>query len=256
MGQHSQVRYRLIQRLREQQELLTTKPEDHWFERKSIKIEPSALANVLVGFANADGGTIVIGVEQDGTVTGIGHASDQVSRLRQAALNYTQPPVRHIVEELPCLNSFNESDHVLVIEVHPSEQLHRNSRGEVYRRVGDQTRKLSEEEARELSFDKGERVFDGLPVREMALDDLDPGALHKFARAIGAGDDIERALRVRGLLIRRNGQEFLTWGAVLMFANDPQRVLPGAFLRILRYEGLRPRPGARSNLVFDRRDQW
>lgn len=87
----------------------------------------------------------------------------------------------------------------------------------------------------------------------MALDDLDPGALHKFARAIGAGDDIERALRVRGLLIRRNGQEFLTWGAVLMFANDPQRVLPGAFLRILRYEGLRPRPGARSNLVFDRR---
>lgn len=35
--------------------------EDQWFERKSARIQARDLADWLVGFANADGGTIVVG---------------------------------------------------------------------------------------------------------------------------------------------------------------------------------------------------
>src|SRR5262245_45947847 len=34
--------------------------EDQWYDRKSIRIKAPALAQHLVGFANADGGTIVV----------------------------------------------------------------------------------------------------------------------------------------------------------------------------------------------------
>jgi ATP-dependent DNA helicase RecG len=52
------------------QELLSLS-EDQWFERKSGRIKPSDLAKVLVGFANADGGLVVIGLH-NGLVEGIG----------------------------------------------------------------------------------------------------------------------------------------------------------------------------------------
>ena len=37
--------------------------EDQWFERKSARIQARDLADWLVGFANADGGTIVVGLQ-------------------------------------------------------------------------------------------------------------------------------------------------------------------------------------------------
>jgi ATP-dependent DNA helicase RecG len=247
------VSYRQRHLFEAQPELAVTKTEDHWFDRKSVRVDPAALANLLVGFANADGGTVVIGVEKDGEVTGIDAYTEHVNTLRRTAIDFTSPPVRHTADVLPCTTSRGRPDHLLVIEVHPSDQLHRNHRGEVYRRIGDQTRRLGDEDARELAFDKGERPFDGLPVPDAALSDLDPLAVQAFAGAIGAGTDGERALRVRGLVTERDGRPAVTWGALLLFGTHPQSFLPGATIRILRYEGLRPQPGTRSNLVFDRR---
>ena len=40
------------------------------FDRKSVKIEPKAFAVPIVAMANADGGVIALGVEDDGALTG------------------------------------------------------------------------------------------------------------------------------------------------------------------------------------------
>lgn len=233
--------------------LIATKVEDQWFDRKSVRVDPAALANVLVGFANADGGTLVIGVENDGTVSGVDAHPDRVNRLRQAAMNFTSPPVRHTVDLVPCSSATGGPDHVLVLEVHPSDQLHRTHRDEVYRRVGDETRRLGEDDIRELAFDKGERPFDGMPAPDVTIADLDRAALRTFADRIGAGDDVERAMQARGLVASRQGDEVLTWSSLLLFGRSPQAWLPGAHVRILRYDGLQANPGTRGNLVFDRR---
>ena len=45
--------------------------ENQVFDRKSIKIQPKALAIPIVAFANADGGTIAIGISNDGKIEGI-----------------------------------------------------------------------------------------------------------------------------------------------------------------------------------------
>jgi ATP-dependent DNA helicase RecG len=39
--------------------------EDQWFDRKSVQIVPKDLAPHLVAFANAEGGTIVIGLSNE-----------------------------------------------------------------------------------------------------------------------------------------------------------------------------------------------
>ena len=38
------------------------------FDRKSVRIEPKALAVPIIAMANADGGVIALGVEDDGAL--------------------------------------------------------------------------------------------------------------------------------------------------------------------------------------------
>ena len=41
---------------------MITKHENKYFDRKSAKVKPSDLSSLVSAFANADGGTIVIGI--------------------------------------------------------------------------------------------------------------------------------------------------------------------------------------------------
>jgi len=74
--------------------LLAPKVEDQTFERKGASTEPAKLAETLVAFANADGGTIVIGIKnrqiQDLNRLGTPHRNE----LIQSAINFTEPAVR------------------------------------------------------------------------------------------------------------------------------------------------------------------
>ena len=44
-------------------------PENQYLERKSARVEPLDILKHLVAFANADGGSLVIGVEDNGEIT-------------------------------------------------------------------------------------------------------------------------------------------------------------------------------------------
>ena len=66
-------------------------PEDQWFDRKSSRIAARDLANALIGFANAEGGTIVIGLS-NGQVEGIAATkAKQLADWQQAALDFSTP---------------------------------------------------------------------------------------------------------------------------------------------------------------------
>jgi ATP-dependent DNA helicase RecG len=76
---------------------LLTIPESQWYERKSGRIHPRDLAPTLVAFANAEGGTAVVGLSE-GSVDGV--TLQKANDLRQAAHDFTTPVVRTKVTEL------------------------------------------------------------------------------------------------------------------------------------------------------------
>src|SRR5690348_6851578 len=108
--------YRQSQLFIENRDLIATKKEDHWFDRKSFKIKPDALANALIGFANGDGGTLLIGVDDFGNIEGVDSNPDHLSSLRQAAMNFTVPPVPHSPELIQCEGQDGHPEHILAIE--------------------------------------------------------------------------------------------------------------------------------------------
>jgi ATP-dependent DNA helicase RecG len=223
--------------------------EDQWLDRKSSRISGRDLADSLVGFANAEGGSIVIGL-WNGQVEGVDRAAGgRVAQWQQAAFDFTMPTVVCRSRLVECVNDAGQADHLFLIDVDTSERVHANRRDEVFLRVGDENRRLTFAQRQDLLYDKGQSSFESTAVEGAELEDLDGALLAAYAGAVGHPDP-QRLLAARGL-ITPNGQ--LAVAAILLFAEQPQRWLPEANIRVLRYRGNERGTGARQQLVNDER---
>ncbi len=220
--------------------------EDQWFDRKSTRIAPKDLANDLIGMANADGGTIVVGLWK-GEVEGVDGKVERRNAQMQAAIDFAQPPVAVKHRLVRCMNAKGNRDRLLVIDVPTSDVVHANARDEVFLRVGDETRRLGFHQRQELLFDKGQANYEARPLKGVGLGALDRPLLEQYATAVGHPDPL-RLLRARGLAAR--GSE-LTIAGLLLFGSEPQAVLPEAFVRVLRYRGRERGTGAGQQLLED-----
>jgi len=221
-------------------------PEDQWLERKSARIAPRDLANTLIGFANADGGIVVVGIS-DGKVEGTNGNPERRNAQFQANVDFCTPPVRVKQRLVACIDNRGEPNELLGFEIEPGDSVHANQKDEVFLRVGDENRKLNFVQRRELLYDKGQSSYEAGPSGA-SLGSIDQRLLEAYAIAVGAPDPV-RLLRARGLA---NDNE-LTIAGCLLFAESPQALLPEAFIRVLRYRGKERGSGVRQQLIEDTR---
>jgi ATP-dependent DNA helicase RecG len=225
---------------------LSTIREDQWFERKSSRTPPKALSEVIVGLANAEGGLIVIGIA-GGAVEGVDSSVSDQNAWRHAAMDLTIPSVSMRAELIDCINQKGAPDHLMIIEVEPSNQIHATTKDEVFLRVGDETRKLTYDQRRELEFDKGQTNYEMTPMDGIEFVELDDRLLEQYSRAVGHSD-AKRLLIARGLM---TSESRVTVGAMLLFGKSPQKYFPEAHVRVLRYEGTERGTGRRQRLLSD-----
>ena len=147
--------------------------ETQLFDRKSARIDPKALANLIIAFANADGGDAAIGIEDDGTITGIDSQDKRINELLRAPLDYCIPSVSVNSEVVACTDAKGQPNHILIMHVFPSPQVHANQADEVYMRVGDKSKKLNFDQRLQLLYSKGTRFFEDTPVPNATIDDID-----------------------------------------------------------------------------------
>ncbi len=229
--------------------LLLGLAEDQWFDRKSPRLGARQLGEALVGFANADGGIIVIGLG-DGRVAGIDTAgSESLSGWQQAAMDFTMPTVPCEIRLVECINHRGNADRLLVARVEASGVVHTTTDDTAFLRVGDETRKLRFDQRRELLADKGQTTYESTVLPDMSVADLDAGLLDEYAQAAGSRDP-SRLLAVRGLVTGDGG---ITVAAALLFAPVPQQWLPQADVRVVRHRGRERRSGRHQQIDFDTR---
>jgi ATP-dependent DNA helicase RecG len=233
-------------------ELLARRREDQWFDRTSARVQPRALADVMMAFANAEGGLIAIGIH-DGRIEGVAGAQERQNQWRKAARDFADPPILARFELIPCVNSLGQPDQLILIEVEASEHVHENVKGEVHLRIGDDDRRLTGLEAQELRYDKGGTFFDGTPVMGTTVEDLDDGLVGAFLRPLGSPARTTDALVSRGLLSHGKRGLVPTVAGILTLSREPQRWFPEARVRLLRFAGRTSETGARANAL---RDVW
>ena len=123
-------------------EKLRTNIEGQFFDRKSARIQARDFAHHLSAFANASGGLVVIGIEDNGSVTGV--TENQENSFRQAAYDFLQTIPEYETEAVLCKTHSGEQKTILLFRISPSgNEIIRLKNGEAFLRVGDQSRKLS-----------------------------------------------------------------------------------------------------------------
>ena len=116
--------------------------------------QPERIAKEIVALANTNGGRIVLGVSDDGTIEGFEHIAEQQFLLRQATEAHCSPPVQYDTERVVV---GDRRDVVVVTVPESQEKPHfltsnsaTNGEGPVYVRVEDRSVEATSETVQRL----------------------------------------------------------------------------------------------------------
>jgi len=203
------------------------------------------IAETLSAMANADGGTLLLGVEDNKTVTGVDYPDDKLALFRQATYNLLQPPLSARLTEAP-----HEKGVVWAFEVGPSPVPHQLSDGRYLLRVQDQNLPFPADQIAALKRAKANGQYERQFVHEARFEDLDRELLSRFAERLEDSRPVEEILyRDYRLIDYHNGRPRLTRAALLLFAQDPLRWHPRCGIDFVKFEGTERKHGAELNVV-------
>ena len=223
------------------------------FDRKSVNIAPKVLEIPIIAFANADGGTVAIGIsDKTRRIEGVDYDIQKLNELLRVPFDFCVPTVKVEIEKVQCIDFKGRENHVLLMHIEPSMEVHANQADEVFMRVGDKSKKLAFEERMQLMYDKGERFFEDKPVPETDIEDIDLAFVEKYIAQIGYSKTAMEYLREnKGFIKEKNGKVQISSAAILLFGKNPQLYFPRARVRFIRYEGTEERVGTQMNVIKD-----
>jgi ATP-dependent DNA helicase RecG len=213
--------------------------------------DAARLAETLVAFANGDGGTVLLGIEEGGAPAD-GLFGEELEEALRAALLECRPPIRTEWEQIE-----TPGGAAAAIHVPRSTELHALADGRVLIRSGSENRPLGGEQVRQLASGKSSGDFEMQEVTGAELGDLDPDIIKDYVahREEKQGRQIklpqDRLLRQIGAL---TGEGKPTVAGLLLFGLEPQFFLPQSGLTFVRFSGTELRgPGGLPG--YTRRDE-
>jgi ATP-dependent DNA helicase RecG len=195
------------------------------------------LALMVVCLANAQGGKLLLGVSDDGRITGC--ASYNIPDLLSGVYRATDPPITVDIEPVD-----TPSGTVLAVSVPRTAFVHGTTGGVFQRRVGRECLPMSAADVLAFQSERGGLDFSALPLPEVRFpDDVDPRALELLRAEIAirspalapySDSDLLRNLR---LLTDGDKPDRLTVAAGLLLAKPSvlRRALPQAEVAYVRF---------------------
>ncbi|MET0404497.1 MAG: RNA-binding domain-containing protein, partial [Cystobacter sp.] len=204
--------------------------------RNKGQIDVRDIARAIAALANTKGGLLVLGVEDDGSVSGVG-TQEQMDLLMRQVSQLCQDRLQ---PALFCtLRKFELQDQrLLVVEV-PAFSITRpyHVDGKYYVRDANRSRDAKREELIRL-LQSADYHFDEQPIEGSRLEDLDVGAARAFLANLYDESDLDSAwlrLLERLQCVDRGGTPTVT--GMLLFGQEPQRWLGDARVSAVRYPG-------------------
>lgn len=178
--------------------------ENSFIEFKQDSVRPEDIAKEMVAFANADGGRILLGVDDSGAVVGI-QRFPEPQRLEEWVMQVARDAVRPpLIPAYQLIRKYDGERDIAVITVAPGLDVYArwlNNGSRYYLRVGSTSREASAEELQRLFQRRGRLRAELLPVVAAKYEDLDARRIHDYFLRIRQqalpGDQTEVRRRLR-----------------------------------------------------------
>jgi ATP-dependent DNA helicase RecG len=232
--------------------------ENSGVEFKRDSIRPEEFAREAVAFANFQGGRILLGVEDDGSISGLQRDNTQEWVLN-AFRDKIHPQIIPFYEEIELGNM----QKIAIVSVSsgiskPYVCVH-NRREDIYVRIGNQTELATREQQMRLFESGGLLHVEVMPVPGTSLDCLDMERMEYYLKNILSDPEIpstrhewiERLQRMGFMNNDGLGNTVCSIAGLLCFGINPRQYLPQSGLRVMSFFGEDKEYKAQLDVVLD-----
>ena len=222
--------------------------ENSGVEFKRDSVTPEKLAREMAALLNLEGGVILLGVEDDGAVSGLRRdAKKREEWVMEVARTHLRPGV------IPFWETREMPDGKVVgaisLPADAPDKPYKAKRGSAWMtqvRVGTTTRDASDDEEMRLYAQSRRLLYDHKPVPGATLDDYDMRRLTNYFRDIRQQEcpdltEMEgwsRLLVNLGLAFEDRGRTLPSVAGLLLFGKNPNRQLPQAGISAVAFGGI------------------
>lgn len=212
--------------------------EDGKHQFKANMTNAAALASEIVALSNTSGGRIFIGVNDNGTVSGL--TLDDMGRLNQlisnAASQNVHPPINPTTENISLPDGL-----VLVVKIEAGiSKPYMDNMGAIWVKSGADKRRVTSREEIQRMYQIAQLIHaDELPAKGLSLSDLDLAYFSGFfEREFGETiEEQENDLKILLENMNLMNQNQLNLAGSLLFAKNPSFYLPAFIVKAVHYPG-------------------
>lgn len=215
--------------------------ENSGVEFKRDDIQNHDLAKELVAFANLEGGIVLLGVEDDGSISGITR-----QRLEEWVMTACRDKIRPgLIPFYEQIRDVEPGKDVAIVRVSRGLDVHtlwHNNKNSYFIRVGTQSREPTPEELGRLFQQRGSFRAELRPVSGATLADLDMRRLSNYfaqvrEQVVPENND-EAAWRALLFNTEIMVEDGITVSGILLFGRTPNRFLPQAGIDAVAFPGV------------------
>lgn len=232
--------------------------ESFRFDCKRVKKDLTKILETVVAFANSEGGTIALGLEDPDKAKGrarvIGVQEnptnwDELRRLMGSRITESESLPRSW-HEVGCTLGDGSIGSIVFLRIGKSSRVHSIVDDGTWVRFDKSNKELTAPEINNLSFARG-TISAETQLETVDFELLDTDYWRAYARQRRLTRSIEEAMFHVGLARKdREGTLRPTRAAVLLFAEDPSGLLAGkAAIRIFHYRGTKMETDPNTNLI-------
>ena len=222
----------------EQLETILAQGEDSQYQFKRTLTNADAFAAELAAFANANGGYIIIGVEDDGTISGL--SREDIGRLNQllsnAASQNIRPPLHPTTQNMTLPQGM-----IMVVNIAAGlNKPYMDNQGRIWVKTGADKRHVTAREEIQRMFQETGLVY----AEENLIPDSSLQDLHRTRLAVYFENRYQQTLEESGLALAQitkslhisNGER-LNLAGLLLFGKNPQQFRPAFMVKAVYIDG-------------------
>lgn len=183
----------------------------------------------ICGYANAQGGTLIIGKDDNGNVKGINNAKKLLEDIPNKIVS-----TMNIIADVNLVEEDEMGYIEIVVDSYPFPV---NYRGKYYYRRGSTMQEIKGVELLKFLYERQGKTWDSVPIPGETADTLSKEALQEFRKKSVYKKRLSKtAAEVSDKLLLENLKLFegenLVRAAILMFHPDPEKWVTGAYIKI------------------------